>query len=232
MHSFREMYSEVLRDVSLNLQTQFLNIAALNGAVATINNQNAAHFMVDGRFATKAAGATAIASVAGAFKTIADGNTFYMNLFLGSDAAWLVQQGLAGEGVPDPDALEQALTGQITAISAANPAVVTSAAHNLRTGDELLIVGVPKLTINNGRFKVTRIDANNMSLDGVNGATIGTYVSGGQWYSQKLARAFCGVIKVALSGSSGFLPGTTNWNAGGVTATFQHWGVCPVGQKV
>lgn len=235
MHGFREMNSGVVRDISLNMQTQYLNVAALTSGVATINNQNAAMFVTDGRFGTKAAGASAIASAAGAFRTIADGNTFYMNLLLGSDGAWLVQQGLATEGVPDPEALDTALNGAITALSTANPSSVTSVAHGLKTGDEILIVGLPRLTgINHTRFKITRTSADAFTLDGVNGAAIvgGPYVSGGHWYSQKLARAYCGVIKVVLSGSVGFLPGTGLWNATGVTATFQHYSVAPVGKYV
>lgn len=230
MLSFREMTDAALRNAVLDRCFTFANLALTAGAT-TVNNQNALHCQIDGRFVTKAAGATAVANAKkGAVPTIADGNTFYINLLLGSDAAWLIQQGEAGKGVPDPNDLHNALDGAITAVSTANPAVVTSTAHGLKTGDEIQIEGLPGLTINGGRYKVTRVDANNVSLDGVNGAVIGTYVSGGVWRSCRLARVLVGIIKVVLSGSSGFQGGTTNWNATGVTATAQHWGVAPVGE--
>lgn len=232
MDAVREMPSEILRDVGLNRLLSHLNVAALTNAAATINNQNVAHFMFDGRFSSKAAGATAVATVGVPFKTVPDGNTLYSNLYLGSDGAWLIQQGVNGQGVPDPDELENLLNGQITAINTANPVQITSAGHNLRTGDELLTEGLPALTINSKRLKATRVDANNFTLDGINGAAIGTYVGGGAWRSQKLARAFCGVIKVVLSGSGGFTFGATNWNAAGVTASFFHYATCPVGEKL
>jgi hypothetical protein len=226
------MSDALIRNLGLDQLFTFANLA-LTAAATTVNNQNALHALVDGRFATKASGASAVANVKqGAFATIADGNTFYMNLLLGSDMVWLLHQGEAGKGVPDPNDLHTALSGAITAINTANPVQITSSAHNLRTGDEVQIEGLPGLTINGGRYKVTRVSASAFTLDGVNGATIGTYVSGGVFRSCRLARVMVGVIKVVLSGSAGFTPGTSNWDAAGVTATVQHWGVAPVGESV
>ena len=57
--------------------------------------------------------------------------------------------------------------------------IVTSVNHGLQSGDGVYITGVSGMTgINNRAFWVTRIDADNYSI-GANGATWGTYSSGG-----------------------------------------------------
>ena len=67
----------------------------------------------------------------------------------------------------------------ITAISNANPAVVTSAGHGLQTGNNVLlnVAGMTQLHGYNG--PVTKIDSNRFSLDGVNSTAFGTFTSGG-----------------------------------------------------
>jgi hypothetical protein len=230
MRTYADVLRQPERDIGLDNLFAYLNLALTAGAT-TVNNQNVLHGMVDGILVTKAAGATAVATAGPAFSAFADGQTIYGNLLLGSDAAWLIQQGAVGLGVPDPNDLHTALAGVITAVNTANPVQITSSAHGLKTGDQILVDGLPALTINGKRFKVTRVDANNVTLNGVNGATIGTYTSGGFWRSQRLARIFCAVLKVVLSGSSGFTFGTTNWNATGVTASALHYAVAPAGEK-
>lgn len=233
MDALREMNHEVFQDVASNAVMNFLNIALTSGA-ATVNNQNAASFKAGAVMYSKSAAATAITTVAETFAAIADGKTVYANLLIGSDAAWTVQVGTAavsGAVVPDPEALDVAIERSITSVSSANPAVVTTSAnHLLKTGDEVWLNNLPGLTINGGRYRITRTGATTFTLNGVNGGAIGTYSSGGAVMSAKLNRAYVGTIKVVLSGSSGFTFGTTNWDATGVTATFTQYTQCPVGE--
>lgn len=75
-------------------------------------------------------------------------------------------------------------TQVITAITQANPAVVTIAGHGYVTGDKAFITGVVGMEqVNDLVFDVTRIDANNFSI-GVNSTSYDAYVSDGT--SQKL----------------------------------------------
>ncbi len=68
----------------------------------------------------------------------------------------------------------------ITAITKANPAVVTCAGHGLSTGDPVLIAGVGGMTeVNDRVFTATVIDAATFSLDGVDSLSFAAYTSGG-----------------------------------------------------
>lgn len=68
----------------------------------------------------------------------------------------------------------------ITAISQANPAVVTSTGHALRTGDEVYIANVVGMTeVNGRRFMVDVVDANNFRLRDEDSTGHTAYSSGG-----------------------------------------------------
>lgn len=68
----------------------------------------------------------------------------------------------------------------ISAISQANPAVVTANSHGFSTGEQVYINSVAGMTELNGkRFTVTRIDANTFSLQGVDSTSYMPYSSGG-----------------------------------------------------
>jgi hypothetical protein len=71
------------------------------------------------------------------------------------------------------------VSGSITAATNAGPVVISSSAHGLNTGDRVRISGVAGNTAANGSFTITRIDANNFSLNGVVGN--GNYLGGGTW---------------------------------------------------
>ena len=83
------------------------------------------------------------------------------------------------------------VSGVITGISNSNPAVVTSVANGLQTGAVITIrnvtAGSPPVTdyiLNNNQFTITRIDADNFSLNGVdssNTTDYPPYVTGGVW---------------------------------------------------
>ncbi len=68
----------------------------------------------------------------------------------------------------------------ISAITKADPAQVTSTTHGLTTGDDVYISGVVGMTELNARFfKVTVINADTFTLDGISSVGYTTYVSGG-----------------------------------------------------
>lgn len=77
------------------------------------------------------------------------------------------------------------ITGVITGIAQpTNPTVITSVAHGLLTSAIVTISGVVGMTqLNSNSYTITVIDVNNFSLNGVDNATYGAYVSGGVWTS-------------------------------------------------
>jgi hypothetical protein len=63
----------------------------------------------------------------------------------------------------------------ITAITKANPGVITCSSHDYLTGDEINISSIVGMTeLNNKRFLVVKIDANTFSLTDVDGVAINT----------------------------------------------------------
>jgi hypothetical protein len=74
----------------------------------------------------------------------------------------------------------EAVGDTITAITKANPAVVTATAHGLADGDVVRITGVVGMTeVNNGLFVVDNAATNTFELFGVDSTGYGTYTSGG-----------------------------------------------------
>jgi hypothetical protein len=68
----------------------------------------------------------------------------------------------------------------ITAITKANPAVVTSTAHGLNNGEKVVIVDVGGMAeVNNLEFTVANKTANTFELSGINSTNYTTYTSGG-----------------------------------------------------
>jgi hypothetical protein len=87
------------------------------------------------------------------------------------------------------DGAYETLTGKtITAITQANPGVITSNAHGYGNDDEVYIEGVVGMTTLNGRnFKVANVTANTYTLKYLDGTAVNTtgfsaYVSGGTSY--------------------------------------------------
>jgi hypothetical protein len=71
-------------------------------------------------------------------------------------------------------------TQAITGATAADPVVITSNDHGLQTGDTCTITGVVGMVeINDRTFTVTRVDANEFSLDSEDGTGHTAYSSGG-----------------------------------------------------
>lgn len=83
------------------------------------------------------------------------------------------------------DSLEESLPGiqatkVITAITAANPPVVSSVAHGFANGDEIYIDNVVGMTeVNQETFIAAGVAANTFQLQGINGTAYSAYVSGG-----------------------------------------------------
>jgi Ubiquitin-activating enzyme E1 FCCH domain len=70
----------------------------------------------------------------------------------------------------------------ITAVTKANPAVVTDAGHNLVDGDVITISGVVGMTeLNGGVYTVNVLTSSTFELLGVNSTGYGTWTSGGTY---------------------------------------------------
>ena len=68
----------------------------------------------------------------------------------------------------------------ITGITAANPAVVTSASHGFSNGDRVYITGVAGMSeLNNRHFVVANVATNTFELTGENSTNYDAYTSGG-----------------------------------------------------
>lgn len=73
-------------------------------------------------------------------------------------------------------------TGFITAASQSNPAIITSPAHSLKTGNQILIQNVQGMTqLNNNIYSITYVDANNFSLDGIDSSAFTAYIRAGNY---------------------------------------------------
>ena len=70
-------------------------------------------------------------------------------------------------------------TDTVTGATNASPISILSNAHGLTTGARVTITGVTGNTAANGTFLITRVDANNYTLDGSSGD--GEYSAGGVW---------------------------------------------------
>lgn len=97
-----------------------------------------------------------------------------------------------------------ATTRVITAITAANPAVVTSAAHGFANGDEVMIRAVVGMTELNDRiFTIANVAANTFELEDVNSTAYTAYSSAGT-----ANRVFC---QVASDTPTALLPNVVSW---------------------
>lgn len=107
----------------------------------------------------------------------------------------------------------------ITAISGSNPAQVTVVSHNYSTGQSLQIDSVVGSTQVNGKiFKITVTGTDTFTLDGVDGATLTTYVSGGTCTTGTFYLLKPSVDVAAVT--SGTTLSTDHWGATGVAAQF------------
>lgn len=74
------------------------------------------------------------------------------------------------------------ILGDIQNISNSNPALVTSAAHGLQTGMEVILRDVGGMTeVNNLTFTITVVNPNQFTLNGVNSILYTPYTNSGYW---------------------------------------------------
>lgn len=107
----------------------------------------------------------------------------------------------------------------ITAATQTNPVQLTIAAHGYTTGRLAMITGVVGMTqINDKVYKLTVIDANTVSLDGVDGTAFTAYTSGGSCTTGTFHLLKPSVDVAALT--SGATLATDHWGATGVAAQF------------
>lgn len=112
-------------------------------------------------------------------------------------------------------------TKAVAAASKANPCVIqTTAAHGLSNDAYIMITGVAGMTqLNDKIYKITVIDEDEFSLQGVDSSSYSDYVSDGtitygSWYVAKQSTA----MKTFTSGNSG---ATDHWGATGVAALME-----------
>jgi len=68
----------------------------------------------------------------------------------------------------------------ISAATKANPCKITATAHDLSTADVVRIVNVEGMVeLNNANYTITKVDANNFTLDSTDSSLYTTYTSGG-----------------------------------------------------
>lgn len=107
----------------------------------------------------------------------------------------------------------------ITGATQTNPVQLTIAAHGYTTGRLAMITGVVGMTqINDKVYKLTVIDANTVSLDGVDGTAFTSYTSGGSCTTGTFHLLKASVDVAALT--SGATLATDHWGATGVAAQF------------
>ncbi len=111
------------------------------------------------------------------------------NFYFGTDAALLVdrfQMALSGSLINDAAFVcsigRVARSGPITALTAATPNVITSAAHGLANGDEIIVTQVLGVTNCNGVRTVAGVTTNSFQLADTIGT--GTFLAEGEpyWY--------------------------------------------------
>lgn len=107
----------------------------------------------------------------------------------------------------------------ITGATQTNPVRLTIAAHGYATGRLAMVTGVVGMTqINDKVYKLTVIDADTVSLDGVDGTAFSAYTSGGSCTTGTFHLLKPSVDVAALT--SGTTLATDHWGATGVAAQF------------
>ena len=113
-----------------------------------------------------------------------------------------------------------ASSASITGATQANPVALTIAGHGITTGQQLMVASIDGMTELNSRiFTVTVVDANTVTLDGVDGTGFTAYTGGGS--------ATFGQFHVASEAArmedftGGNTLATDHWGATGVAAMMQ-----------
>ena len=107
----------------------------------------------------------------------------------------------------------------ITAATQANPCQLTVVGHGLVTGAAVEIFGITGMVELNGKiYTATVVDANNVTLDGVNSTAFAAYTAGG---AVRAGTLYALKTSVAMKNvTSGNTLATDHWGATGVAAQF------------
>jgi len=113
-----------------------------------------------------------------------------------------------------------ATSKSITSITKTNPCRLTIAGHGRSTGDYVDISAIVGTTqLNDKIYKITVVDENNITLDGVDSSAFGTYVSGGTAIFGVFYRAKASAgMEDFTSGESG---AADHWGSVGVAAMME-----------
>lgn len=109
------------------------------------------------------------------------------------------------------------VTKNITGVSKTNPCQVIAPAHGLATGQTIHIESLVGPTVlNSSLYTVTVVDSDTISLDGVDGTSLVTWVSGGAIYSGQMYLAKQSVQMQDFT--NGNTLSTDHWGISGVTS--------------
>lgn len=119
----------------------------------------------------------------------------------------------------NPGMTSIATSKAITGATQANPVALTVVGHGRATGDTVYIASLTGMTqINSRMYTVTVVDADHVSLDGVDGTGFAAYAAGGSMLSATYYALKPGVDIAAVT--SGVASATDHWGATGVAAQF------------
>ncbi|PPL14052.1 hypothetical protein UN63_16785, partial [Oceanisphaera arctica] len=119
-----------------------------------------------------------------------------------------------------------ASTKTVTGATQANPVALTITGHGLTTGEPVMITSVGGMTqLNDKIYTATVVDANTLTLDGVDGTGFTAYTSGGSLTSGTFYTAAESTRMEDFTGGNSLA--TDHWGATGVAAMMQ-----PVGLKL
>lgn len=119
------------------------------------------------------------------------------------------------------------VTGAITGISQADPAEVTSVAHELATGAILILRDINGMVdLNNHTYTITVVDDDHFTLNGVNSSTFPMYINGGIW---SIAFADQRYLNFTIFTDPRYLTTNPGWSIGAWSLT--PWGA-PSGESI
>jgi hypothetical protein len=112
-----------------------------------------------------------------------------------------------------------AINKTITGITQANPAQVTAVGHGFTTGEVVFVTGIVGMTqLNNRNYKVTVVNADAITLDGVNSTALPAWVSGGTISSGKFYAIKPSVNIATLTGGASL--STDFWGPASIAANY------------
>lgn len=165
-----------------SITIQGIAVSVSNDILITSETIRATQFSVR-RQNTSTTGATLSASAPisnnlriNIWRTVQDGTLYYL-------LATLPNNSITGTTQTFLDTIQAGRnTGAITGATQANPCVITSASHGLKSGNQLTIKNVKGMTQLNGRnYTITVINDNSFSLNGVDSTAYTAYDSEGSW---------------------------------------------------